>query len=302
VKEETKNGKLTSVDVIIPVYNESQEALSETLRATLAQTHPIERIFVVDDGSIEPVFLPDWTTSFPQIVLLRLTPNQGIAAARNAAISHSKAPLLACINVEVLLDPDWLATCGDYLSQHPYVCACYTRIVPEFPDRLLTRWRVRFHELKFGEVSGASVFAPGHAVLFRRTAVDAVGGYDIRYRRNYEDSDICERMHKLGWETHYVAKSRCVSMQSDSLKGLATKQLLRDSCWSRLDEGSLIRLYFLLTKWTMVRMGRNLITGRLSLVAVDFGIWWYGSWVATQRAWTRAVLRPTGTFTTPGRN
>jgi mycofactocin glycosyltransferase len=279
-----KRDDLPPVDIVIPVYNERLGACAETLSACTRQTYPISRIFVVDDGSPEPVSLPDWARSSPRIVLLHLAKNQGISAARNTAITCSKTPLLACINAEVLPNPDWLAFCQSYLSEHPTVGACYTRIDPERPDRILTRWRVRFHEVKFGERSGPSPFAPGHAVLFRREAIDAVGGYDIRYRRNYEDSDICERMWKLGWETHYVAGSRCISRQEDSLKELAAKQLLRDSGWSSLTEGSLIRLYFSLSKWTLLRTCRNISKGRLLFIAVDAAIWACAIWIAAVHA------------------
>jgi cellulose synthase/poly-beta-1,6-N-acetylglucosamine synthase-like glycosyltransferase len=279
-----KRDDLLPVDIVIPVYNERPEACAGTLAACMRQTYPVSKIFVVDDGSQQPVTLPDWARSSPCISLVRLAKNQGISAARNAAIACSKTSLLACINAEVLPNPDWLASCEKYLSEHPAVGACYTRIDPERPNRILTRWRVRFHEVKFGERSGPSSFAPGHAVLFRREAVDAVHGYDIRYRRNYEDSDICKRMWQLGWETHYVANSRCISRQEDSLKNLAAKQLLRDSGWSSLSEGSPIRLCFSLCKWTLVRTCRNISKGRLFFIAVDAAIWARAVWIAAAHA------------------
>jgi GT2 family glycosyltransferase len=271
-----------SVDVVIPVFNERPEALAATLSACVDQTYPVSRIFVVDDGSREPASLPVWALSSGQICLLRLPENQGISAARNAAIARSNTPLLACINTEVLPDEDWLATCESYLTSHHDVGACYTRIVPQRPNRILTRWRMRFQEPKYGDQSGPSLFAQGHAVLFRRDAVDAVGGYDVRYRRNHEDSDICHRMKKSGWETHYVACSRCVSIQDDSLKTLAVKQL-RDSAWFS-PEDSLVGLYLHLSKWTIVRASRNILRGRLYFIPVDVAIWGYALWVATSRA------------------
>jgi N-acetylglucosaminyltransferase len=261
-----------SVDVVIPIFNERPESLTATLSACIKQTYPISRIFVVDDGSSRAASLPSWALSSNQIVLLRLPANQGISAARNAAITHSTASLLACINAEVLPDEDWLATCESYLFSHHDVGACYTRIVPERPDRTLTRWRMRFHEINFGDESGPSSFAPGHAVLFRRCAIDAVGGYDIRYRRNHEDSDICHRMRKSGWETHYVASSRCVSTQEDSLKGLAAKQLTRDTDSLSSEQKSLIRSCLYLSKWTFIRAARNIAKGRLRFVVVDMAI------------------------------
>jgi GT2 family glycosyltransferase len=273
---------LPKVDVIIPVYGERSEALAATLTACLKQTYPVSRIFIVDDGSPEPVSLPPWAQTSPQISLLRLPQNQGISAARNAAIARSNAVLLACINTEVLPDPDWLATCQNYLCSHSGVGACYTRIVPHRPNRVLTRWRMRFQEPKYGEQSGRVLFAHGHAVLFRKEAVDAVGGYEARYRRHHEDWDICQRMRKAGWEAHYVAGSRCISIQEDSLKELAVKQL-RDSGWYSPAEGSLLHLYFHLSKWTLIRAGRNVLTGRFYFLPVDAAIWASAMWIATAR-------------------
>jgi cellulose synthase/poly-beta-1,6-N-acetylglucosamine synthase-like glycosyltransferase len=270
-----------TVDVVIPVYGERFEALDATLSACMRQNYPIETIFVVDDGSPQSVSLPPWAQDSAQIRLIRLHENQGISAARNAGIARSEACLIACINTEVLPDPDWLTTCVDYLISHPRAGACFTRLVPAKPNRLLTRWRMRFLELQFGASSKAVEFATGHAVLFRKEAVDLVGGYDVRYRYHHEDSDVCIRIRKAGWETHYVATSRCLSIQEDSLRQLAAKQL-RDSNWYSPAD-SLLRLYYHLSWWTLNRAGRNVVKGRFHLLPADFAIWAVALWMATVR-------------------
>jgi len=275
-----ENGMSPAVDAVIPVHGELPEALAATLSACLKQTYAISKIFVVDDGSPEPINLPRWAQSLSQICILRLPQNLGISAARNAAIACSNAPLLACINTQVLPDPDWLETCQNYLSNHSDVGACYVRLVPHRPSRILTRWRMRFLEAKFGEHSGPSQFAPGHAVLFRKEAIDLVGGYDVRYRRHHEDSDICQRMRASGWKTHYIAGSRCISIQEDTLKELAGKEL-RESYWYSPAESSLVHLYVLLSKWTLIRAGRNILKGRFYFLPVDVAIWVSALWTAT---------------------
>lgn len=260
-----------SVDVVVPVYGERSAALAATLSACREQTYPVCQIFVVDDGSSDPVSLPNWTS--PPIQLLRLPQNQGISGARNAAIALSKASLVACINTEILPQPDWLATCVGYMTSHPSVGACFTRLVPQHPRRLLSRWRMRFQEpAKYGDVAGPAPFAPGHAVLFRRESMDLVGGYDVRYKRRHEDSDICMRMRQAGWETHYTAQSYCVSIQNDSLTELSRKQL-RDSDWFSPREYSFTRLFLIQCRWLLVRLGRNLLKGRLLFIPVDLAIW-----------------------------
>jgi cellulose synthase/poly-beta-1,6-N-acetylglucosamine synthase-like glycosyltransferase len=268
-------------DVIIPVYGERSESLAATLSACLRQTCPVSTIFVVDDGSPEPVTLPHWATSLP-IRLLRLPSNQGIAAARNAAVARSTAPFLACINVEILPDPDWLGSLLHYLASRPSVGACYSRMVPVNPNGLLSRWRMRFHEARYGERAGPARFAPGHAVLFRKKAIECVGGYNIRFRRIMEDSDICERMQAAGWETHYVPTSQCISIQKDSLHELCRKQLVR-SGWTSPRDYSLWNLFLGQCKWLFMRVGRNLAKGRLQFVPVDLAIWAGSLYIALPR-------------------
>jgi GT2 family glycosyltransferase len=274
-------------DAIIPVFGEQADALARTLSACLQQSIPFSQIFIVDDGSPQPIFLPAVAESLSQISLLRLDRNQGISAARNEGIARSHTQLLACINTEVLPVAEWLAVCAGYLAKNPQVGACFARLLPAHPERILTRWRMRFQEPAYGDQSGAVPFAHGHAVLFRREAVDAVSGYDVRFRRHHEDSDICRRMKNLGWESHYVAETSCISIQGDSLRELAGKQL-RDSGWYSPEESSLTRLYGSLTKWTFLRAGRNLVKGRLYFLPIDVAIWACALWTATIR-----TVRPT---------
>ena len=270
------------VDAVIPVYGERPEALDATLSACLQQTIPFHRIIVVDDGSPEPVTLPEAAPASGNVMLLRLEQNGGISIARNFGIAHSTAPFLACVNTEVLPEQDWLAVCLDGLLKLPSAGGCFTRLVSATPRRLLTRWRMRFLEERFADKSGAARFAPGHAVLFRREALNAVGGYDPKYRLHYEDSDICFRMRAKHWETLYIAQSRCVSIQADSLRQL-TGKILREMGWQPPHQGPLHRLYYNHSRWTLVRMGRNLVKGRLSFLPIDVAIWAYGLWAATSQ-------------------
>lgn len=274
----------SAVDVVIPVYNERPAVLDETIAACLRQTYPPATIWVVDDGSAKPVSRPSWTTSTSSlsICLLRFEQNQGISAARNAAIARSNTTFVACINAEVLPEPDWLATCKRYLACHTDVGACYTRTIPKDPDRILSRWRMRFQEGNFGEESGPSPFAPGHAVLFRREALDSVGGYNVRLRRIMEDSDVCERMRQAGWATHYIAASRCISIQRDSLAELCNKQLIR-SGWTSPRDYSLGALLRGQCKWLLMRVGRNLIKGRLVFIPIDCAVWIGSLLIAVRR-------------------
>lgn len=272
------------VDVVIPVYNERPDAIEATLDACLNQTYSASRIFLVDDGSSVPVSISRRIEITGRVELIRLPQNGGISKARNIGIAKSDAALIACVNSEILPAPDWVATCASHLLEHPRVGLCYTRMVPHRPQRLLTRWRMRFQEPKFGDTTKQVPFAPGHAIMARCEALDRVGGFTVGMRCD-EDSDICLRIAKAGWETHYIAASRCVSIQDDSLNVLAKKELTR-SDWESPEDYPLGRFLLHRTKWTTVRMARNLVKGRLYFLPVDLAVSITAFKIATERTRT----------------
>jgi cellulose synthase/poly-beta-1,6-N-acetylglucosamine synthase-like glycosyltransferase len=256
----------------MPVYNEHAGAIEATLDACLSQTHPISHIFVIDDASAVPAAIPKRIEAGGKVSLTRLPQNQKNAAARNAGLAKCTSPLVACVNCEVLPAQDWLATCVSYLSEHSEVGVCYTRTVPDHPDRLLSRWRMRFQENRFGPETGSAHFATGHAVLFRRQAVEKVGRYSIHLGNVSEDSDICERIRAAGWDTHFIAQSQCVSIQNNTVTEFAKKELSRNA-WESPNDYSLSRLILQRSKILAIRMGRNLVKGRLLFLPVDAAVW-----------------------------
>jgi cellulose synthase/poly-beta-1,6-N-acetylglucosamine synthase-like glycosyltransferase len=263
-------GSFASVDFVIPVHDERSEPLEATVRACLGQSLAPGVVWVVDDGSLVPTSLSPPVD--PRVRLIRLPQNGGISAARMAAMERSRTPFVACVNVDVLPDREWLRTCLDYLVERPRVGAVYARLVPADGASPASRWRMRFHETSFERGSGAAPFAPGHAVLLRRTALDAVGGYDARRRTVGEDSDLCERMWRSGWETHYVATASCVSIQPDSPGYLGRKQLLRDG-FDPAAPATARGLWLRAARAAALRIARNLLRGRWSLLAMDVAVW-----------------------------
>ncbi len=75
-----------SLSIIIPTHNRP-DLLRRAIRSALAQTLSGIEIIVVDDASTPPVVLPE----YPDIQVLRLSQNQGGAAARNIGAKAAKA-------------------------------------------------------------------------------------------------------------------------------------------------------------------------------------------------------------------
>ena len=120
--------------------------------------------------------------------------------------------------------------------------------------------------------TGSAQFATGHAVLFRREAVEKVGRYDVRLGNVSEDSDICERIRAAGWDTHFIAQSHCVSIQDNTVTEFAKKELSRNG-WESPKDYPVSRLILDRSKWIAIKMGRNLVKGRLLFLPVDLAVW-----------------------------
>lgn len=56
----------------------------------------------------------------------------------------------------------------------------------------------------------------GSAMLLRRSAFDAVGGFDESFFMYAEDVDLCRRLQTTGWKTLYVPLARVVHVQGVS--------------------------------------------------------------------------------------
>jgi cellulose synthase/poly-beta-1,6-N-acetylglucosamine synthase-like glycosyltransferase len=272
-------------DIVIPCYGERLPALQATVAGCLNQSARANALWVIDDASPDPVSRESLPAD-DRIHLIRFDINRGISAARMAAIGQSQTEYVACVNVDILPAHDWAEACLAYLQEHPGVGAVFTRLHAA-NRRLLTRWRMRFHEEKYDRPAGPAPFAPGHAVLFRRRALDDVRGYDLTLRRIGEDADICMRMRAANWETDYVSRSSCVSIQDDTLRYLARKQLIRHG----FDAGGAARPGTVVRRSVSAlvsRLGRNLLKGRLSFVPVDLAVF------TLELAYLRRELRRSG--------
>ena len=88
---------MTTVSVVIPVFERQAQGI-EALRSALAQIGAKDEIVIVDDGSKEPFWLPDYAAADPRVTLIRHDINRGAAAARNTGIK-------AALGTWMFLDP-----------------------------------------------------------------------------------------------------------------------------------------------------------------------------------------------------
>jgi len=263
---------MSLVDVVIPCYNESALAVRLTILAVKSQSMPPARVTLVDDCSDDDAVSELAPTL--GVDLLRLPENAGIAAARNTGIRHGSSPFIACINVEVLPEPGYIETCSAYMDEHPNVGVVAVRTLPEDLRAIRTRWRMLYHEAHYPTNSGKVDWGSGHALFFRREAIERIGGFDERRGKAGEDLDACWRLQSAGWEVHFVANTGCVSIQEDSWRTLARAEYNR-SVWRANAGNGILRGLTIATNRLAQRSVRHLVFLRWRMLPVELSVYWH---------------------------
>ncbi|PEQ11344.1 hypothetical protein B2G71_17430 [Novosphingobium sp. PC22D] len=197
--------------VIVPAYGVAHlvaEALASLQRQTLTDWECV----VIDDGAPDDVagavapFLPD-----PRIRFLA-TPNRGVSAARNLAIRETRAPLVALLDGDDLLRPDYLAAMTRALDADSQArfASCNARIFGAVPKERLCFTQPQGNGDGHGSLRDVLDRSYGVYIgaTFRRADFDAIGGFD-ESMAHAEDFDFWVRLMLLGGHVQYVDRVLC---------------------------------------------------------------------------------------------
>jgi GT2 family glycosyltransferase len=186
-------GSLTpQVSFVIPVLNDA-ENLARCLRAIAAQSASVDcEILVMDNGSIDRS--PMVAGSFGADVCC--IPGVRVSALRNEGIRRARGPLVALVDADNEIAPDWLSIvcrrfedAGAAAIGRSYSAPCPGTWVQQAYDRLRGQ-----------PVKGQAVrwLATGNMVV-RRSAALEVGGFDETLE-TCEDVDFCNRLRRHGYQ------------------------------------------------------------------------------------------------------
>jgi len=199
---------MSLISVIIPCYNQAH-FLSEAIESVLAQSYSYLEIIVVDDGSTDDT--AQIAAKYPGVRCIRQE-NQGLSTARNTGLRESRGEILVFLDADDLLLPHALETGLNYLLAHPECAFVYGHYHYVNEDGSI---RNEFFQEPV-EQNYYLVFLKGnhigmHAtVMYRRTALEAVGGFDPSLPA-CEDYDLYLRLarkYPIGRHDKLVAEYR----------------------------------------------------------------------------------------------
>lgn len=193
-----------AVDVIILSWNRVADTLA-AIESAAAQTGVDQRILIVDQGStVEAIAqLEELVSGIPCATLRKLTSNSGVAGGRNMATSMGEAPYVVALDSDAVFENErTLARAVAHLQASPDLCAIGFRIKNFFTAQNDdTSWDYAGRTSPEHQFATTRFIGAGHAL--RRSAFDAVGGYDARLFFCGEELDLCYRMLNLGMRIEY---------------------------------------------------------------------------------------------------
>ena len=260
------------VSVIVPNYN-GLRFLPTCLGALRRQTYPPDRleIILVDDGSTD-ASVQFVQTHFPEVRVLPLKRNVGLAAACNRGAAIARGDILALLNNDTEVEPQWVEALVEALQRHPWAGAAASKM-------LLFDRRDVLHSA--GDLMGIDgiprnrgvwevdrgqydqqpvVFGGcGGAVAYRKRVWDALGGFDESLFMYLEDVDFAWRMQLQGWGTVFAPAARVYHHLSATGGGpLASFYTGRNTIWVIVKNmpTDLLRRYWravVLAQWRIAR-------------------------------------------------
>ncbi len=195
---------------LIVVTHNSRRWLPRLRAALIAQTEHRWRLVVVDSGS-EADQLPTELDLPRGAILINCDRNVGFAAGNNLGAGGAETPFLALLNPDAFPEADWLANLLRSAANHPQAAAFgSTQISARDPTNLdglgdvlhatgLAYRSEHNKPIRPLPPPGETFSACGAAMLVRREAFEAIGGFDERYFCYFEDVDLCFRLRLAGW-------------------------------------------------------------------------------------------------------
>lgn len=199
------------ISAIIPCYN-GAHFLPDALESALAQTYSDCELIVVDDGSTDATgeVAARYCERYPGRVRYIRQENQGLAAARNAAIEQSGGELLALLDCDDLWLPERLAEGVRIMDADPKAGLVHANILRVdgdlkpigVPDRSGEKLAGRIWREIY--VRRAHISCP--TALFRRSCLEETGLFDTALSRlGCEDRDLWFRIAR-GFEVAYIPR------------------------------------------------------------------------------------------------
>jgi cellulose synthase (UDP-forming) len=260
------NGPPPAVDILIPVYNEPVDVVEPTVASAVRLPGAEVRVALLDDGSRTEM---EALAARHGARYLRRGFNTGAKAGNvNYALARTSAPFVLVLDCDHVPGPRMLEATLGHLAD-PGVAFVQT---PQYYANAggggvaAAAWAQQalfFGAIARGKDRSGAMFCCGTNVVFRRTALEAAGGFPEESLT--EDFELSVRLHERGWRSVYVPQVLARGLGPEDMASYVSQQrrwaggclaaipaVLRARLPLRLRLHYLLSAMYFLTGWTVL--------------------------------------------------
>lgn len=221
------------ISIIMPLFNNLNYTQKAILSLIYNTTETFELI-LVDNASTDgtAAFLNQIANSSlspfcSQIKIISNSTNLGFAKANNQAAQIATGDYLLFLNNDTEVQPGWLYTLINILQKRPRAAIAGSRLL--YPDYSLQHAGVAFDRMAVQHLYQhfSSDFPPALSenslqavtaacMLVKKEIFTALGGFDEEFINCFEDTDLCLKCIKAGYEVIYQPDSVVIHHESKS--------------------------------------------------------------------------------------
>ncbi|WP_235510807.1 glycosyltransferase family 2 protein [Curtobacterium sp. Leaf261] len=217
-------GREIDVDVFITVYGEEIDKIAATVEAAIA-IKGRHRTWVLDDGRDDEV--RRLASRLGARYVRRLTGHGAKAGNINHALTLAKGEFFAVFDADFVPKPEFLHETvpffvdeGVSFVQTPQTYGNLVNLVSRGAGYMQA---VFYRYIQPGRNRFNAAFCVGTNVIFRRTAVDDIGG--IYTDSKSEDVWTSMRLHERGWKSIYIPKELATGDAPETIEAYSKQQL-----------------------------------------------------------------------------
>jgi GT2 family glycosyltransferase len=222
------------VSIIILNYN-GAAYVKRCLGSILRNRYPNFEVIFIDnnstDGSVD--LATRLFGSDPRLIIIRNSENLGFSVGNNIGFKRTKAKYVIVLNNDTEVQENFIETLAKVAESDETIGSVGCKIVQSDgsirygPKYMSHGFIVHALQRRAYEKFTVNLANCGCAVLYKKSVIDKIGGFDPLFWADWEDHDLGYRINLAGFKSVYTPETRVLHLGGGLSLGLSEERNIR---------------------------------------------------------------------------
>lgn len=220
---------------IIYVNYKTSSLIINSIESVKKRTTDIQYEIIVVDNASENHSLEIIQEAYPDVICIQANENLGFGRANNLGISQAKGDYIFFLNPDTVLINNAIKELFSFIKTSKKIGACggnlydennipttsFSRYYPSFLWELLSIFYISpihfiypassYFNKENKPIAVASII--GADLMIKRSVLDEVGYFSPEFFMNYEETELCHRIHKAKYKIYSVPSAHITHLE-----------------------------------------------------------------------------------------